>query len=75
MATVPRVLCDACRGERNVAEVTVVYGRRPPWSADLCAPCYEELFGVLSRKGRPATRSNVRPQHKFQELDESAFTV
>lgn len=75
MAIVPRSLCDVCGTDQSVKVVTVVLAGRPPWEADICDLHYEELFGVLSRKGRRASKSNVRPQHKFEKLDENAFSV
>jgi hypothetical protein len=75
MATVPRVLCDKCGSDRDVDVVTVVFGRRPPWEADLCAADYDHLFGVLQRKGRRATKSNVRPQHRFEKLGDDKITL
>ena len=75
MAMVARAQCDICRTEDDVQTVTVVYGRRTPWEADVCAAHFKELFGVLERKGRRATRSNVRPQHRMAKLDEHAFSL
>jgi len=75
MAMVARALCDVCGTGRDVQTVTVVYGRRTPWEADVCAAHFKELFGVLERKGRRATRSNVRPQHRMAKLPENAFSL
>ena len=69
-----RRLCDLCLDDKDVDTITVSYGKNP-WEADLCAKHYKELFSLLQSKGRRATRSNVRPQHRFQKLDENAFTV
>ncbi len=41
----------------------------------MCAVHFKELFGVLERKGRRATRSNVRPQHRMAKLPENAFSL
>ena len=41
----------------------------------MCAVHFKELFGVLERKGRRATRSNVRPQIRMAKLPENAFTL
>lgn len=75
MATVPRVLCDLCRTDRDVSLLTVRFEGRPPWEADLCRPCYEQTLGVLSRKGRRASKSNVRPQHTFRKLADTDITL
>ena len=75
MATVPRILCDLCHGEKDVRLVTVKLDGRSPWEADICAGCYEQQFGPLSRKGRKASRSNVRPQHSFRKLPDEAIRL
>lgn len=75
MAMVARALCDVCGTELDVQTVTVVYGRRTPWEADICATDFKDRFGVLERKSRRATRSNVRPQHRMTKLDEHSFSL
>jgi hypothetical protein len=75
MATLPRIVCDICRSDRDVSLLTVVLEGRRPWEADICTACYEDVLGPLSRKGRNASKSNVRPQHKMEKLDESLITL
>ena len=75
MATVPRVLCDLCSSETDVRLVTVALSGRPPFEADICVPCFDDRFGPLARKGRKATRSNVRPQHSFRKLDDEQISL
>lgn len=77
MARVQRALCDICGGEKNVELITVVYDgdKANPWEADICAKDYRDLLGGLMKKSRRAGKSNVRPQHRMEKLDDSKFSL
>lgn len=75
MAQVLRALCDICGTDEDVETITVVYGGQAPWEADVCASHYQERFADLAKKGRRATRSNVRPQHRMGKLDAKEFSL
>ena len=76
MAQVMRALCDVCGTDKAVAKLTVVWdGDRYPWEADICPDCYLEKCGTLRGKSRRAGRSNVRPQHKFEKIDDDKFEL
>ena len=75
MARVQRALCDICGGERDVELITVVYDKEAPWEADICAKDYRDLLGGLMKKSRRAGKSNVRPQHRMEKLDDSQFSL
>lgn len=77
MARVQRALCDICGGEKDVHLITVVYegDKANPWEADLCEKDYRSLFGDLMKKSRRAGKSNVRPQHRMEKLDDSKFSL
>lgn len=77
MARVQKALCDVCGTDKNVHVISVVWeGKRThPWEADLCETHYMERLGDLIAKSRRAEKSNLRPQHRMEKLDESKFSI
>ena len=64
-------LCDRCKSDTDVLDLTVVYGHgvNQPWEVDLCRPCYETLLGELAFDGRPPEIRNIRPQSRFKKTE------
>ena len=77
MARVQTALCDVCGTPNDVHVIMVSWGgkRSHPWEADLCEDCYEKRVGDLFAKSRRAGKSNVRPQHRMEKLDDTKFSV
>lgn len=77
MARVQKALCDVCGTEDDVHVITVVWDgkKSQPWEADLCEKHYQERLGDLIKKSRKAGRSNLRPQHRMEKLDDTKFSL
>lgn len=56
--------CDSCGSNDDVQILTVAYGKKV-FEIDMCSTCYADQCGRYVKKARRATRSTMKPQHRF----------
>lgn len=67
-------LCDRCKKDADVLDLTVVYGygTNQPWEVDLCRSCYDSILGGLMAVSRAPEIKNIRPQTRFKKTEITA---